>query len=193
MGPFVKQEALYGKFSPGSLGRIQFKGNTPLSELCFSYQTFNNPIQHPVAWLDLIPLSTSFRRNSETSVPWHMVNMCEYRDKVLPEGQIEAQERSTIKTKRKKTASWGVSNHHCIVNEAGDGKAQNSGWGLEISWVPAQRLRLHLEVSSGAEAQAQGKKKIMNTFWRSFPGPWKIVKSQSPRKPSCEGKHHSQL
>lgn len=28
-----------------------------------------------------------------------MVNMCEYRDEVLPEGQIEAQERSTIKTK----------------------------------------------------------------------------------------------
>ena len=36
-----------------------------------------------------------------------MVNMCEYRDKVLPEGQIEAQERSTIKTKKEEDNQLG--------------------------------------------------------------------------------------
>ena len=36
-----------------------------------------------------------------------MVNMCEYRDNVLPEGQIEAQERSTIKTKKEEDSQLG--------------------------------------------------------------------------------------
>jgi hypothetical protein len=53
------------------------------------------------------PSSGPLRRNSETSVPWHMVSMCEYRDEVLPEGQIEAQERSTIKTKKEEDSRLG--------------------------------------------------------------------------------------
>lgn len=59
----------------------------------------NNPHSESSGLTESNPSSAPFRRSSETSVPWHMVNMCEYRDEVLPEGQIEAQERSTIKTK----------------------------------------------------------------------------------------------
>lgn len=36
-----------------------------------------------------------------------MVSMCEYQDEVLPEGQIEAQERSTIKTKKEEDSQLG--------------------------------------------------------------------------------------
>ena len=109
MAPFCEaRSSVYLERSAlGLWGRIQFRRNTPLSELCFSYQTFNNPHSASSGLTGSNPSSASFRRNSETSVPWHMVNMCEYRDKVLPEGQIEAQERSTIKTKKEEDSQLG--------------------------------------------------------------------------------------
>lgn len=66
----------------------------------------NNPHSESSGLTESNPSSAPFRRSSETSVPWHMVNMCEYRDKALPEGQIEAQERSTIKTKTEDSQLW---------------------------------------------------------------------------------------
>lgn len=104
----MKQEALsIWNVQPWVSGQKQFKRNTPFSELCFSYQTCNNPHSASRGLTGSNPSSASFRRNSETSVPWHMVNMCEYRDKVLPEGQIEAQERSTVKTKKEEDSQLG--------------------------------------------------------------------------------------
>lgn len=36
-----------------------------------------------------------------------MANMCEYREEVLPGGQIEAEEKSTIKTKKEEDSRLG--------------------------------------------------------------------------------------
>lgn len=63
------------------------------------------------------------------------------------------------KNKKGREQQLGVSNHHCIVNEADDGKAQNSGWGLEISRVPAQGELKHMEVSSGGRVPSPGEEK----------------------------------